>query len=115
MIKKLEPITLAKNIIGVQPMDDLILETFMHSIKKIQMSDPNIKKFHEKYKFSRAKWYDAEFDGDNFYEVIEWTEERFGKIPKNVDAWTRWYRVGTHMLRFRDEKDYIMFVLRWGK
>jgi hypothetical protein len=58
---------------------------------------PELKK-ENPYKFSRAKWY-----------------ETFGAEPKNPDAWSRWYFNVNRTFRFRDEQDYMWFVLRWGK
>jgi len=71
-----------------------------------------------KYKFTRAKWYDVTIDGKNEMAAISWCEEQFGRAATQPDAWARWYRVYTGIspgnFRFRDEKDYILFVLRWA-
>lgn len=67
-----------------------------------------------KYKFSRAKWYVAEFDDKNYFEVEKWCEEQFGPHPKNPDAWCRWFHRYSEKIHFRDEKDYVFFMLRWG-
>jgi hypothetical protein len=65
------------------------------------------------YKFSRAKWYVAEFDWVHTGEVMEWCVKQFGPHPRNPDAWSR-YIIYDEKIHFRDEKDYAWFVLRWG-
>ena len=67
-----------------------------------------------KYKFSRAKWYVAEFDGKYYFEVEEWCAEQFGPHPRNPDAWSRWHHTYSEKIHFRDEKDYVLFMLRWS-
>ena len=67
-----------------------------------------------KYKFSRAHWYVAEFDWKNYDLVDAWCEQQFGPQPDCPDAWTRWYHHYTDKVHFRDEKDYVLFVLRWS-
>lgn len=66
-----------------------------------------------KYKFSRSKWYVAEYDWVHQYEVHEWCYHQFGPHPKNPDAWSRWYNNYSEKIHFRDKEDYMMFVLRW--
>jgi hypothetical protein len=67
-----------------------------------------------KYKFSRAKWYVAEFDWGQQTEVIKWCKQQFGPKPENPDAWSRWCHKSWTEIHFRDEKDYQWFILRWG-
>lgn len=67
-----------------------------------------------KYKFSRTNWYVAEFDDKYYFEVEEWCEQHFGKHPKNPDAWSRWVHKYSQKIHFRDEKDYVLFMLRWS-
>jgi hypothetical protein len=70
-----------------------------------------------KYKFSRAKWYEAEFGPADYLkvrEVREWCVEQFGPEPRNHDAWSRWYHKNHNRIFFRDEKDYVWFMLRWS-
>lgn len=67
-----------------------------------------------KYKFSRANWYVADFDPKYYYEVRKWCEQQFGPEPKNPDAWSRWIHKYEDKIHFRDEKDYILFTLRWS-
>jgi hypothetical protein len=68
----------------------------------------------EKYKFSRANWYQAEFDDRHYFEVDAWCEQHFGKHPRNPDAWSRWWHKFHNSILFRDEKDYVLFMLRWS-
>jgi hypothetical protein len=69
-----------------------------------------------KYKFSRAKWYVADLFGKgyNLSELYEWCEQHFGSHPKCPDAWSRWTNNRNSLFRFRDEKDYVWFMLRWS-
>lgn len=67
-----------------------------------------------KYKFSRAKWYKAEFNSYDYDSVRAWCTEQFGPHDKKPDAWSRWDHRYEGKIYFRDEKDYLMFVLRWG-
>jgi hypothetical protein len=66
-----------------------------------------------KYKFSRAKWYEAKLprDGQGAYN---WCIKNFGAEPKNPDAWSRWYFNVERTFRFRDASDYEWFILRWS-
>lgn len=73
-----------------------------------------IQKVNEpKYKFSR-KWFKANFDTRYYYEVHEWCEKQFGPHPKRPDAWCRWWHKFEDSILFRDEKDYVLFLLRWS-
>lgn len=67
-----------------------------------------------KYKFSRAKWYTAEYDWVHQVEVLEWCKQQFGPHPQNPDAWSRWCNHYSERIHFRDEKDYVWFCMRWG-
>ena len=66
-----------------------------------------------KYKFSR-EWYVAEFAIKDYTDVIHWCREQFGPHPSQPDAWSRWIHRYEDKIHFRDEKDYIWFVLRWS-
>jgi hypothetical protein len=66
-----------------------------------------------KYKFSR-NWYQAHFDSQYYFEVDEWCAKQFGPHPKHPDAWSRWWHKFEDSILFRDEKDYILFMLRWS-
>lgn len=67
-----------------------------------------------KYKFSR-KWYVAEFDVNDYTDVVFWCTEQFGSHPRYPDAWARWTHKYENKIHFRDQEDYIMFKLRWGE
>jgi hypothetical protein len=67
----------------------------------------------KQYKFSRAKWYVADFDWKHQDEVHEWCYHQFGPHPQNPDAWSRWCHKYQGKIHFRDSKDYEWFMLRW--
>lgn len=67
-----------------------------------------------KYKFSRANWYQAEFNDKDYFEVTAWCSQHFGKHPDRPDAWSRWWHKFETSILFRDEKDYVLFTLRWS-
>jgi hypothetical protein len=67
-----------------------------------------------KYKFSRAKWYEADYDWIHYDEVRKWCTEQFGPHPTQQDAWSRWDHRYEGKIYFRDQKDYNWFILRWG-
>jgi len=67
-----------------------------------------------KHKFSRANWYEADHRYDDYNDVIAWCTEHFGPRPRYPDAWTRWCDIHIDRIRFRDEKDYAWFILRWS-
>jgi hypothetical protein len=66
-----------------------------------------------KYKFSRAKWYEAKVPR-NQQAAFAWCVKQFGPEPTITDAWTRWYFNVDRTFRFRDAKDYEWFMLRWS-
>ena len=66
-----------------------------------------------KYKFSRAKWYEAKLPRDQ-QAAFAWCVKQFGPEPTNTDAWSRWYFNVDRTFRFRDAKDYEWFLLRWS-
>lgn len=93
---------LCKEIVSVQPMPDIT-----YRVPKLPQP---------KYQFSRAKWHTADTTwilGREYNEIIAWCTDQFGPHPRRSDAWSRWW-VGTGQIYFRDEKDYLMFVLRWA-
>jgi hypothetical protein len=67
-----------------------------------------------KYKFSRANWWVANFDPEYYFEVEEWCKKNFGPHPRYPDAWSRWVHTYEDQIHFRDEQDYIFFLLRWS-
>ena len=65
--------------------------------------------------FGRSNWYEAEYAAANFFNVQNWCIEHFGTPPITPDAASRWFVYPYHrVLLFRDEKDYIFFMLRWA-
>jgi hypothetical protein len=80
---------------------------------------PKMKK--PKYNFSRTKWFEADREmvkTKSAYvkfstEQFSWCVAQFGPQPNYPDAWSRWYMINDRF-RFRDEKDYIWFLLRWS-
>jgi hypothetical protein len=66
-----------------------------------------------KYRFSRAKWYEAKVPRHQ-QAAFAWCVKQFGPEPKHTDAWTRWYFNVDRTFRFRDAKDYEWFLLRWS-
>jgi hypothetical protein len=66
-----------------------------------------------KYRFSRAKWYEAKVPRDQ-QAAFAWCTEQFGPEPYHPDAWSRWYFNVDRTFRFRDAKDYEWFLLRWS-
>lgn len=86
--------------------------------KEIMLPTSPVKQ--EKYRFSRAKWYTAELHGnstwifsDEYNNIIAWCTEQFGAHPTKQDAWSRWW-VGLGEINFRDEKDFVLYQLRWA-
>jgi hypothetical protein len=67
-----------------------------------------------KYRFTRANWYIADFEEKYYWEVEEWCTKYFGPRPRFPDAWSRWEHRYENKIHFRDEKDYVLFVLRWS-
>jgi hypothetical protein len=67
-----------------------------------------------KYKFTRAKWYEADYDWIQYDEVRTWCTEQFGKHDIHPNAWSRWDHKYEGKIFFRDEADYVLFTLRWS-
>jgi hypothetical protein len=88
--------------------DSIIRE---YSLQWLPDSKPKSK---SPYKFSRAKWWDAEFSDTDYLEVRKWCIEQFGPEPWPQDAWSRWYHKYHNRIFFRDHKDYVLFLLRWS-
>lgn len=100
------PTLVASQIMGVQPMTGDVGSIF--TMQATYTPKP-------KYKFSRAKWYVAEYDWVHYGEVIAWCAEQFGPHPRQHDAWSRWWDRYEGKVFFRDQEDYMMFKLRWGE
>jgi hypothetical protein len=109
MIKKITPLEMAKYITDVQPMTATAPCFWSSKLRFPQKPPP-------KYQFSRNNWYIATFEGFTFIEVHSWCIDQFGP-PGRPDAWSRWQSENTLYMdgfRFRDEKDYAWFVLKWS-
>ena len=76
-----------------------------------------------KYNFDRV-WYEFDMmdhynDSSRMQDILLWCDQNFGPAPKwgaypgAPDAWSRWYCFG-FVFNFRDEKDYLIFLLRWS-
>ena len=97
-----------------------IMLTGQHNLKELGFFvDPHypktkaaLNRLMPKYKFSRAKWYESKLY-KNVDNALDWCEQHFGKEPNHPDAWSRWYFNVDRKFRFRDEKDYEWFLLRW--
>lgn len=103
------PASIARAILGVQPLE---IGTFYCPSSPFE-GDTRV--FTKKpMNFSRAKWYTADANLEDWVDVIDWCREQFGLSPKNPDAWCRWFTRELGTVNFRDEKDYNWFLLRWG-
>ena len=105
MIRQVFPKLIAQQILGVQPMSSAAGKLFTMKYAVISKS---------KYKFSRANWYVADVDAKYYWEIDEWCTQHFGKHPDQHDAWSRWVHLYEDKIHFRDEKDYVWFMLRWS-
>ncbi len=94
----------AQSIVGVQPMTSNAGSVF--TLKCIVRPK-------SKYKFSR-EWYVATYNYNYYHEVVEWCTQHFGPHPNYPDAWSRWVHKYEDQIQFRDEKDYVWFMLRWS-
>jgi hypothetical protein len=121
-IQKFDPTTatsitdMARRIMNTNLCKEIVLSPTQLCIIGYPKTTIALKKLMPKYQFSRAKWYDVHLfskSWDPVQERLDWCEQQFGPQPKRADAWTRWYTMHT-TLRFRDEKDYHWFILRWG-
>jgi hypothetical protein len=76
-----------------------------------------------KYQLRRVKWYEYEMwepfpagrpvNQDRIQAMLAWCIEQFEPANPITDAWARWSQ-SYSTLRFRDEKDYIFFMLKWA-
>lgn len=118
MILSKQSIQLIRNIFpkltGTQPMTGTGGHSMFFTMQS-QHKDPNITKFHQRYKFSRAKWYVIEFDVKNYTAVVHWCTQQFGAHPKYPDAWSRWWHRYETSIHFANEDDAILFKLTWGE
>lgn len=94
---------------GRQTGKSMLVETMLKNRGYVQAEKP-------KYQFSRTIWYEASLIGirpEQVGERIEWCEQTFGPLPKNPDAWSRWY-VSYNKIRIRDQEDFSWYTLRWS-
>ena len=111
MIRQVYPQMVAHQILSVQPMAPTAADFNIFSLR-MPYFDPNIEKFHKKYKFSRAKWYYCKYKFTDGQKCHQWCTEHFGPLSRGGDAWMRW-KLEMHQFRFLNEDDAIMFKLRW--
>ena len=100
--------------LGKRIIEANLCKEIMFDIPGYPKTSASLKRLMPKYQFSRAKWYQADFNSYEYAEVKEWCTQQFGPRPRVADAWTRWYDNYGDRIFFRDEKDYNWFVLRWG-
>ena len=103
---------LCKEIVLSNSIDMTVLESML--IPGYPKTSNALKKLMPTYKFSRANWYVAEYDWRYQHEVLAWCSQQFGPHPARPDAWSRWYNKYSEKIHFRDEKDYVWFMLRWS-
>jgi hypothetical protein len=95
----------AKELCSVQPMQGPVGEIFTMKFKVTPAP---------KYNFSRAKWYTVAIGSNRIRpEMNEWCVNQFGHATMVPDAWSRWH-CSWCTFYFRDEKDYMLFILRWA-
>ena len=100
VIKNAKPVLVAPKIINTNLCKEIILPMF---------AQPK-----PKYKFSRSKWYEVEFHWTDYDEIVDWCKEQFGPHDNQPDAWSRWVHTYEDQIHFRDQNDYVLFVLRWS-
>jgi hypothetical protein len=67
------------------------------------------------FEFNDNDWYLAEFDSFLYYdEVMYWCYIQFGEHDEIPSIKNRWWCEPENQIRFRDEKDYIWFKLKWS-
>jgi hypothetical protein len=75
-----------------------------------------------KFTLTHADWHIGDLwnTGRDMNEVRRWCTEQFGPvgtkgpIAKVSDARDRWQNNNTSLFFFRDERDWLWFVLRWS-
>jgi hypothetical protein len=110
-LAKHQPLVSAPNMHGHRPIDAGVFYAprFPKTLAALGRLPVN------KHKFSRAKWYVAEYDWVHYGEVMAWCKEQFGPHPARPDAWSRWWDRYEGKIFLRDPEDYMMFKLRWGE
>jgi hypothetical protein len=109
IIRQIYPALFAQDLISVQPMTGPIGNIFT---LKPTYSRPKIQIYCGSAE-AELDWSDSN-DSVNHTDMSEWCEQQFGPHPKNPDTWSRWYQFGWGQFRFRDERDYMLFLLRWA-
>jgi hypothetical protein len=76
-----------------------------------------------KYQIRHVKWYEYEMwepfprttpvNQDRIQAILDWCKEQFGPAKPITDVLARW-SLSYSIIRFRDEKDYIFFMLKWA-
>lgn len=68
----------------------------------------------------RAKWYKVSLDFDvvDWNDRLDWCKEQFGPASMAAESkfaifQPRWYQQ-FETIYFRDEKDYMLYTLRWS-
>lgn len=82
-------------------------EVYFHEVPCIELSEGKV--FGQPY-------YTAEPKGISWDAMEDWCKETFGPTPK-TGVWEplgRWY-MNAERFWFRDEKDRMLFVLRWSR
>lgn len=54
------------------------------------------------------------FSKQGTHEKVTWCQEQFGPVEQDIDRTYKRWHVNKLDIVFRYEKDYILFVLRWG-
>ena len=105
------------SIIDNNLCQEIVMPPYTMRIPKSRHKQPK-----PKYKFSR-QWYEVAVPLSRFdYNLnpvkddsrLLWCAEQFGPQPDHPDAWSRWYSRGL-IIRFRDQQDYMLYLLRWGR
>jgi hypothetical protein len=118
-IQKFDPATatsitdMARRIMNINLCKEIVLSPAQLCIIGYPKTTVSLKKLMPKYRFSRAKWYEAKLPRDQ-QAAFAWCVKQFGPEPTITDAWSRWYFNVDRTFRFRDAKDYEWFLLRWG-
>jgi len=67
---------------------------------------------HSGWEHTNPGWYQASANVKHYTEIMKWLENNNSKFRRH----TRWITIddGEMKFKFRYEKDYIMFTLRWS-
>jgi hypothetical protein len=70
-----------------------------------------------KFTLTHADWHMGDLwnTGHDMNEVRQWCSEQFGAVGDGVTyTRDRWQNNNTSLFLFRDERDWLWFVLRWA-